>query len=97
MSENILVEGEAEIWRNAQWRVTNMHLEEIHDGSTMGPPYWIAHTDLSRPGWIEHMSEKNWVDRELFTEAYGRACEVAGIKPPIARAGFDPAAVHHAG
>lgn len=31
VAENRLVDGEYEIWRNSQWRVTNQFLEEVAD------------------------------------------------------------------
>lgn len=37
--ENHLLEGEIELWRNAQWRVTNLALEEV-PGRVMSP-YWL--------------------------------------------------------
>jgi hypothetical protein len=81
MAQNILHDGEYEIWRNDAWRVTNVVLEEIADPALAGPPYWIALTDLQYRGWLQHVCEKTWVDPAKFIEAYRKAAEVAGLEP----------------
>jgi hypothetical protein len=81
MTENTFVDGEFEIWRNKQWRITNLFLEQIADPALAGPPYWISLARLSEPSWPEHMCEKTWVDPEQFIEAYRKACETASIQP----------------
>ncbi len=82
MATNELLDGEVELWRNGQWRVTNMHLEEIADPDLCGPPYWIPLNQHLRIGnWPEHVCAKRWVDPEQFVEAYRKACEVAGVQP----------------
>jgi hypothetical protein len=78
---NILLEGEFEIWRNTQWRVTNHVIEEVGDATTIGPPYWISLEDLGDPEWPEHVCGKTWVKPQLFVEAYRKACEIAGLRP----------------
>lgn len=87
MAVNELLDGEFEIWRNSQWRVTNMHLEEIARSDLAGPPYWIRLTDLHHPGTIEHVCSKTWVDPVLFVDAYREACDVAGLVPDEAEIG----------
>jgi hypothetical protein len=92
MAVNELLKGEVELWRNGQWRVTNMHLEEIADPEVFGPPYWIPLDDIHIGKWPEHVCGKTWVDPEQFIEAYRKACELAGVKSDeasIARA-LDP-------
>lgn len=81
MAMNELVDGEYEIWRNDQWRVTNMTLEEIADPELAGPPYWISLDRLNDPMWPEHVCEKAWVNTQQFVEAYRKACRVAGVSP----------------
>lgn len=93
LDDNHLLEGENVLWENDQWRVTNFVLEEQPGGSG----YWIARDDLSRPGWVRHMAQKNWVDVEVFKEAYVKACEFAGIEPPGDPDRFHPAAVSQPG
>lgn len=81
MAQNILHDGERELWRNDAWRVTNFVLEEIADPTLAGPPYWIALTDLQYRGWLRHVCEKSWVDPTKFVEAYRKAVEIAGFTP----------------
>ncbi|PWE57153.1 hypothetical protein DEM27_05795 [Metarhizobium album] len=70
--ENRLLEGEVELWRNSQWRVTSFALEEV-PGAT---GYWIAAHEVHRDMWPEHMKEKHWVDHGLFMEALAKAREL---------------------
>lgn len=70
------------IWRSLQWAVTDHGIENVR-----GPyHYHIAKGDLKitmgTPGrtWVHHMASKNWVDAELFEEAYERALEIHGSK-----------------
>ena len=59
------------IYQNSQWAVTEFGLE-----NWCGPcHYWIAWADIhhvipSPAGWVDHMSGKNWVDLEAFSDAY---------------------------
>lgn len=68
------------LFRNLQWAVTAYGLENVR-----GPyHYYIAKTDLKIPmgspdrTWVDHMASKNWVDVELFEEAFHRALEIHG-------------------
>lgn len=79
MTTNVLLEGEYEIWRNDQWRVTNMVLEEVADPELAGPPYWIRLSDLHHRDWPRQVYEKSWVTPAKFVEAYRVAAEVAGF------------------
>ena len=81
MTTNTLVEGEYEIWRNSQWRVTNKFLEEVADPGLAGPPYWIALDQLHYRDVLRHVCEKTWVDPVKFIEAYRIAAEIAGFAP----------------
>lgn len=81
MTTNTLVEGEYEIWRNDQWRVTNHVLEEVADPALAGPPYWIRLSDLHHRDWPRQVCEKTWVDPAKFVEAYRKAAEIAGFTP----------------
>lgn len=95
-NEDHLLEGEVELWRNAQWRVTSHVLEEIPSPDAMGGPYYIYTDLLADPGLVSHMCSKNWVDRRLFVEAYKMACELNGVEPlsvgpndePLTRSGM---------
>lgn len=78
--QNGLLPDEKELWRNDQWRVTTIALEEVPGGSG----YWIEVSRLANPGWIQHVTQKRWVDTLLFTEAYRKACELHGITPNFA-------------
>lgn len=65
------------MYRNRQWAVTDYGIENI-----CGPyHYCIAKSDLSAKmgshrTWIDHMSEKTWVDTEAFEAAFNRAREI---------------------
>jgi hypothetical protein len=74
--ENGLLEGEVELWRNAQWRVTTLALEEADKRPTCWGPYWIAVREIHGDNWSAHMAEKNWVDINLFNEALTKAREL---------------------
>lgn len=80
MTTNSLLAGEHEIWRNSQWRVTNLVLEEVADPALAGPPYWISLPDLHHPGWVSQVCEKSWVDPVKFVEAYRKAAEIGGFE-----------------
>lgn len=82
-NHNTLLDGEIVLWRNAQWRVTNMHIEEKADPGRLGPPYWIPATSdyLGDPNLVQHVCLKTWVDADLFVEAYEKACELTGQVP----------------
>lgn len=77
LDENGLLEGEKELWRNSQWRITTSHLEEIPGGSG----YWISLSVLKRGGWLQHMAKKKWVDQDLFREAFDKVAELTPFKP----------------
>jgi|GEM_PF-4646005 len=81
MTTNTLVEGEYEIWRNSQWRVTNKFLEEVADPGLAGPPYWIALDQLHYRDVPRHVCEKTWVDPVKFIDAYRKAAKIAGFIP----------------
>jgi hypothetical protein len=70
-----LLRDEKELWRNDQWRVTNMFLQQINEDGTAGH-YWIGREAIGRQNWIEHMSKKAWVGIESFKEAYSKAREL---------------------
>jgi Mg2+ and Co2+ transporter CorA len=96
MAVNELVDGEFEIWRNDQWRVTNMFMEEVANPGLAGPPYWLNFSMLRDREMIEHVCSKTWVKPELFVEAYRKAAQVAGFEPnedEIARA-LNPAPIN---
>lgn len=61
-----------------QWAITRYGLDFI------GPVYQIAKAQL--PGqvdysWVDHMSEKKWVDLKIFKRAYLAACKYHGVDP----------------
>ena len=87
---NFLLEGEAELWRGGGWRVTSYVLEEIHDGTTAGPPYYVYIGQLSDPELVGHVCQKTWVDREAFVEAYRKACELHDVTPVGLSANDEP-------
>jgi len=78
---NFLLEGEVELWRGDGWRVTSYVLEEIHDGTTAGPPYYVYIGQLSDPELVGHICLKTWVDRAAFVKAYRKACELHDVTP----------------
>lgn len=41
--------------------------------------YCITHERLDE-NWLEHMSEKTWVNMNTFVRAYIRACYLANVK-----------------
>lgn len=55
------------LWQNEQWQVTDWGLECI------GHDYDIPAVDLHSMDWLRHMSEKRWVDKAAFVEAYAEA------------------------
>lgn len=72
--ENGLLEGEAELWRNAQWRVTTVAIEDISGRNSC--PYWIPIREIHSADWRQHMSQKNWVKVHLFDQALAKAREL---------------------
>lgn len=72
--ENGLLEGETELWRNAQWRVTTVAIEDVSRGNSSR--YWIGIWQIHQDDWHQHMSTKNWVDIDLFDEALAKAREL---------------------
>ncbi|ASP84781.1 hypothetical protein CDO26_09350 [Sinorhizobium meliloti] len=72
VDENGLLEGEVELWRNAQWRVTSDVLEEFPGSGR----YWISASEVHDPMWPAHMADKKWVDHGLFMEALAKAREL---------------------
>ena len=62
--EDGLLEGEIELWRNEQWRVTTVALEEV--GRRVLTPYWISLSAIHRDTWPEHMAEKRWISLSTF-------------------------------
>lgn len=76
-NHNTLLDGEVVLWRNSQWRVTNMFLEAKAEPHKMGPPYYI---DLASIQFdlhlVDHVCTKAWVDHVLFIEAYDKAREL---------------------
>jgi len=82
---NDLLEGERELWRNSQWRVTNLALEEVPGGSG----YWIAATDVHDQMWPDHMSRKQWVDYHKFMQALTKARELHPFAAPRPHKGTD--------
>lgn len=79
--ENHLLPGEVELWRNAQWRITNFALEEVPGRVTS--PYWLRPADIHMDNWFTHMSQKNWVDMRLFTEALIKGRELFPQAVPV--------------
>ncbi len=73
-NENGLLEGEVELWRNSQWRVTSIALEDASGRTSC--PYWIPVQQLHWDGLQEHMAKKTWVDIGLFNEAMAKAREL---------------------
>ncbi len=70
------------LWRNLQWAVTEYGIENVR-----GPyHYHIAKSDFHIPmgtpdrTWVHHMASKNWVDAELFEEAFQHALEIYGSR-----------------
>lgn len=43
------------------------------------PLYEIEGDRLSEDNWIQHMTEKRWVDAREFIRAYLIACQVRGL------------------
>lgn len=41
--------------------------------------YVIEGYRLADENWLDHMSQKSWVDMNTFVPAYLRACENAGV------------------
>lgn len=80
-NHNELLDGEIVLWRNSQWRVTNLFLEAKADPDLLGPPYYIDIADLGLAGIIANVLDKDWVDSRLFLDAYAKACELHGIDP----------------
>jgi hypothetical protein len=81
-NHNTLLEGEEVLWRNAQWRVTNMFLEARADPAEIGPAYWITRASIEfDPHLVAHVCSKSWVDRDLFIEAHDKARELYGFGP----------------
>ena len=75
--KNGLIAGEIELWRNRQWRVTNMHIECVDTRRARSTPYWIYLRDAFRPEGFAHVSGKTWVDQGLFLEAVTKAAALA--------------------
>lgn len=71
---NGLLEGETELWRNAQWRITTIAIEDVSGRNSC--PYWIGIGQIHQDSLHQHMSEKNWVDIALFDEALAKAREL---------------------
>lgn len=80
-NHNELLTGEVVLWRNAQWRVTNMFLEAKAEPNLFGPPYHIDIGDIGLSGIIDNVLNKDWVDSRLFLDAYKKACELHGVDP----------------
>lgn len=54
----------------------------VHEDGTMvhnDKGYVIEGWRLTE-NWLEHMSEKNWVDMNTFVPAYIRACYIADVQ-----------------
>jgi hypothetical protein len=62
-------------WQGAQWAVTAYGIES-RDGS-----YTISKDRLSDPYWLDHMSEKEWVDIGDFAEALADRTRQAWVSP----------------
>lgn len=77
--ENYLLEGERELWRNSQWRVTTIALEEVPGGGG----YWISVRDVHDDMWPVHMSQKRWVDHGAFMQALAKARELFPQAVPV--------------
>lgn len=76
-NHNELLEGERVLWRNAQWRVTSVCLEAKADPAEMGPPYYVTKESVGFDIHLrDHVCSKNWVNRDLFLEAYDKAREL---------------------
>jgi hypothetical protein len=70
------------LWRNAQWAVTTYGIENV-----AGPYHYciekrrIPERFLSHSGpigWVEHMSQKTWVDADAFAEVFAQARQIHG-------------------
>lgn len=60
--------------RNNDWNVES-------DGTMSHKKYaYVIPAGRLGENWLEHMSEKCWVNMNTFVTAYIRACHLAGIK-----------------
>jgi hypothetical protein len=76
-------------YRNAQWAVTGYGIECLED------VYYISRdrldgtfTDSGLPEWPMHLAEKNWVNDQLFLEAFAIALCVHDSKPEFRNGWF---------
>lgn len=66
-----------------QWAVTAYGIEQISDPAVLNPYYNIEadrlRQSMGNGGWVDHMSEKTWVDADEFAAVYSIALAVHTI------------------
>lgn len=86
------------LFKNAQWAVTGYGIEQIgfedwesdnkHGYYVEKLALYDRHISRSQdtglPHWPFHMASKNWVDIDLFIEAFAKAIEVYPPREPFA-------------